>query len=133
MEQNQHFKPEVAIILNLSEDHLDRYGTMESYINAKLNIVKNMSSNDHLVYNQDDKLLRKTINTEATLVPFSIKGQKDLYFNLNETKIYNKIGETFFLLAEMRIKGIHNIANFLRSLLHTFLLNLHRLIFYLPL
>ena len=113
MEQIQHFKPEVAIILNLSEDHLDRYGTMESYINAKLNIVKN--SNDHLVYNQDDKLLRKTINTEATLVPFSIKDQKDLYFNLNETKIYNKIGETFFFLDEMKIKGIHNIANFLAA------------------
>tara|TARA_Y100001960_G_C14764771_1_gene876253 strand:- start:1779 stop:3137 length:1359 start_codon:yes stop_codon:yes gene_type:complete len=115
MEQIQHFKPEVAIILNLSEDHLDRYGTMESYINAKLNIVKNMSSNDHLVYNQDDKLLRKTINTEATLVPFSIKGQKDLYFNLNQTNIYNKRGETFFSLDELKIKGIHNIANFLAA------------------
>ncbi|MFL3050283.1 MAG: UDP-N-acetylmuramoyl-L-alanine--D-glutamate ligase [Candidatus Neomarinimicrobiota bacterium] len=115
MEQIQHFKPQVAIILNLSEDHLDRYGTMESYINAKLNIVNNMSSDNHLVYNLDDKLLCKAIKTEATLVPFSLKVQNDLYFNLNETKIYNKIGEPFFFLDEMKIKGAHNISNFLAA------------------
>lgn len=115
MEQIQHFKPQVAIILNLSEDHLDRYGTMESYINAKLNIVNNMSSDNHLVYNLDDKLLCKAIKTKATLVPFSLKDQNDLYFNLNETKIYNKIGEPFFFLDEMKIKGVHNVSNFLAA------------------
>ncbi len=115
MEQIQYFKPKVAIILNLSHDHLDRYGTMKSYIKAKLNIVYNMRSDDHLVYNLDDKLLRESIKTEATLVPFSVKTQNNLDFSLNESMVYDKMGEKFLLLDEIKIKGLHNISNFLAA------------------
>ena len=51
------FKPNIAIILNLSEDHLDVHNTYDSYKNAKLNLFKNMDKEDFAIYNLDDRNL----------------------------------------------------------------------------
>ena len=53
------FKPNIAIILNLSEDHLDIHDTYDSYKNAKLNLFKNMDKEDFAIYNLDDKNLNQ--------------------------------------------------------------------------
>ena len=115
MEQIHHFKPDVAILLNLSPDHLDRYGIMDKYVAAKLRIVENMTNKDHVVYNRDDKLLSKTLKTEAKMVPFSTGSGGGIRFNLNETKIYNESHEPFIYLDEISLPGSHNVANFLAA------------------
>jgi len=115
MEQIHHFKPDVAILLNLSPDHLDRYGIMDEYVTAKLRIVENMTNKDHVVYNRDDELLYKTLKTEAKMVPFSTGSGGGIRFNLNETKIYNESHEPFIYLGEISLPGNHNVANFLAA------------------
>lgn len=51
------FHPQIVVITNLTPNHLDRYPDFESYTNAKLNILKNLSDNDILIFNRDDKYL----------------------------------------------------------------------------
>ena len=53
MDRIKHFKPNISIFLNISEDHLDRYENMDDYINAKLNMMKNQDKNDHIIFNLD--------------------------------------------------------------------------------
>ncbi|MBH31867.1 MAG: UDP-N-acetylmuramoyl-L-alanine--D-glutamate ligase [Candidatus Marinimicrobia bacterium] len=115
MEQIHHFKPTVAVILNLSPDHLDRYGTMDAYVDAKLRIVENMTEGDHVVYNSADSLLRRRLKTGGTLVPFALNATDNLLFSLNETKIYDRSEKPFVYLSEISLPGRHNISNFLAA------------------
>lgn len=52
------FKPHIAVLLNLTEDHLTRHGDMEGYARAKQRIIKNQTEKDHVIYNQDDEWCR---------------------------------------------------------------------------
>ena len=58
---------EVGCILNISEDHLDRYVSYEDYINAKLKIISLISANGHLIYNNEDSTLRKRIKDDRSI------------------------------------------------------------------
>lgn len=59
LEEIDSFKPHIALILNVTPDHLDRYGNMENYFAAKLNIAKNQGPGDYLILNSDDPLLKE--------------------------------------------------------------------------
>ena len=59
------FKPNIATILNLSEDHLDIHDTYDNYKNAKLNLFKNMDKQDFAIYNLDDKNLKQSFKDIA--------------------------------------------------------------------
>lgn len=59
LERIQNFKPRVAVLLNLGNDHLDRHGSLEAYHSAKLNLIKNLTPADVLVYNQADERIVK--------------------------------------------------------------------------
>lgn len=68
------FKPEIALITNLYEAHIDYHGDFESYCSAKSNITKNQTSTEYFVYNADqEKVERIAEQTQATIVPFSLK------------------------------------------------------------
>ena len=68
------FRPRVAALLNLSEDHLDRYASYREYIDAKLRIFENQAASDFAVVNRDDKLVwRYAQGLKAQLFPFSRK------------------------------------------------------------
>ena len=69
------FKPKIACIVNIFSAHLDYHGTREEYIEAKLQLTKNQTKDDYLVYNADYPELITLIegHTKATLVPFSRK------------------------------------------------------------
>ena len=67
------FRPDVAVLTNISPDHLDRYEhDMQLYADAKFRIFMNQSGNDTLVYNSDDSLLRAHFSGAADRFPFSI-------------------------------------------------------------
>ena len=72
------FKPDVAVLLNITPDHLDRYGySLENYAKSKWQITVNQTSDDYLVYNADDKIiadLLKSNGTKAKLIPVTTEG-----------------------------------------------------------
>ena len=56
-----HFSPKISCILNISEDHMDRYDNIDQYVSAKLNISKNLNTKTKLIYNYDDEKLSNKI------------------------------------------------------------------------
>jgi len=95
LEQTQNLSLEVGCILNITEDHLDRYENYEDYINTKLQITKLVTNNGFVVYNRDDKILRKKINETKTTISFSST-------DLNKTKINTE---------DIHLRGKHNYSN----------------------
>lgn len=72
LERIQNFRPQVAVLLNLGVDHLDRHGSLENYHQAKLKILQNLSESEALVYNQNDpKILTAAQSSPARKFPFS--------------------------------------------------------------
>ena len=115
------FKPKVAMILNITPDHLNRYeNKFENYINSKLRIYKNMDAGDYLVLNNDDEVLTKSLTK---------RNSTDLFFSLNKEQnngCYVKDGKVIFArdgkeefscgIADINLKGEHNIANAMASI-----------------
>ncbi len=77
----QTFKPDVAILLNITPDHLDRYDSMEDYITAKFNIARYMDSGGIFIYNADDEIIARRLNQghsiKAQMEPFTLGFYKD--------------------------------------------------------
>ncbi len=115
MEHIQHFKPQVAVLLNLTPDHLDRYISMEEYATAKMQILKNMTDKDKVIYNADDRFLTSLIHTRARQIPFSLKNHSNSFFTINATKIKDKQGNIIVHLKDLSLPGKHNTANFLAA------------------
>ena len=71
LERIRDFRPRVAVLLNLGVDHLDRHKTLEAYHRAKLNLLKNLTAEDAVVYNAaDEKIARAVAQTPALPYPF---------------------------------------------------------------
>tara|TARA_B100000427_G_scaffold264668_1_gene229782 strand:- start:2734 stop:4020 length:1287 start_codon:yes stop_codon:yes gene_type:complete len=85
------FKPNIAMILNLSEDHLDIHHTYDNYKNAKLNLFKNMNKQDFAIYNCDDEDLNtsfENISKKTNVLTFSyLQNQDNKYQNLNHIAV----------------------------------------------
>jgi UDP-N-acetylmuramoylalanine--D-glutamate ligase len=72
------FRPKVAVLLNVAEDHTDWHGSFEAYASAKGRLVENQRSDDHFVYNDADETARAIASAaRSTLVPFSAEGRLD--------------------------------------------------------
>ncbi len=72
----KNFCPHIAIILNITPDHLKWHGSMEAYIKAKGNIFKNQTASDYLIYNSDDSLVCKLVKSaKSQLIPFSARNK----------------------------------------------------------
>ena len=110
------FKPRVAALLNLFEAHLDYHGTIENYNRAKMNIFKNQTESDFLIYNADDPIVKEVIKeAQSTLIPFSSSTvQLDGAYVL-DGDIYFK-NEKVMSLSEVVLVGDHNIENILAAL-----------------
>ncbi len=115
MEFVKHFHPKIAVYTNLSADHLDRHGTMDEYINMKLEMVKNMGPGDHIVYNADDPQLNVLFKDNNTnLKPFSIS-QSGMTYSLDSKYINSVHGEKIIALEEISLHGQHNLLNILAA------------------
>lgn len=116
MEQIIHFKPFISVFLNITPDHLDRYPTLDEYIQAKLNMINNQDENDHIIYNEDDPVLCKKFNG---VLPdkhaFSLAGNGETMFTMNATKIYDESHATLIQLDQLALPGRHNLANALAA------------------
>jgi len=110
------FKPHIAVITNLSPDHLDRYGNYEDYIKSKFRIVMNQNSNDYLIYDGDDSTINSYINKnniKSKLIPFSIERriEEGAYYNNQSINISINKKKLVMSTENFSIKGKHNIKN----------------------
>ncbi len=112
----RHFRPKVSVFLNITPDHLDRYPSMEAYINAKLNMAVNNSGEDKIVFNADDPILAEKLkNVKAELVPFSLSDHSAQKYYLKKDKIYTFEHATLTTLAAVALPGPHNYSNLLAA------------------
>lgn len=114
------FKADIAVLLNITPDHLDRYDfNMQNYVDSKMRITRNQTSDDAFVFWNDDPIVRKEIekyDIKAKLYPFSeFKGDKSIaYTEEQEFKI--EIPTAFNMeQEELALRGKHNLYNSLAA------------------
>lgn len=113
----QNFKPHIAMVLNLSPDHLDRYEyTYQKYIDAKFTITKNQDTKDYFIYNEDDPMTTNWFqnhNIKAQKLPFSLHMKiENGAFSDHENINFHINSDTFKMkINELALTGKHNIAN----------------------
>ena len=111
------FKPDIAIITNITPDHLDRYDhKLENYVEAKFKITKNLSPDDCFIFDSDDEITIRHLDNiilRCKMLPFSQQKEVSQGAFLKEDKIvlrYEK-EETDIYLQELALGGKHNIYN----------------------
>ncbi len=111
----QTFKPEIALVTNLYEAHIDYHGDFASYCEAKSNITKQQTSEDYLVYNADqEEVVAIATESSATTVPFSVKKVvQDGAYVENEWVKFR--GEEIIAIADIVLPGKHNLENVLAT------------------
>ncbi len=121
LDDMHEFRADIAMIINISPDHLDRYDyNMQNYIDSKFRITQNQTENDWLIYNLDDELIVKEINKRKLNIqkaPFSIKHmlEEPGAYATKEQVIIN-IKEPFIMsIHDLALKGKHNTQNTLAS------------------
>lgn len=113
----EKYKPHIAIITNISPDHLDRYEyKYENYIASKFRITMNQTEEDYLIYDADDEAINNWLQhntTKAKLVPFSISKPLDFGAFLEDNNInFNTTNEPFVMPTnQLSLEGKHNVKN----------------------
>jgi len=119
LETIQKFKPHIALILNITPDHIDRHGTFIEYINAKAKIFVNQDKNDWLILNWDDLETRKLADkAKSNVLFFSRRHNLKEGFCVENGFIVAKIGRKVVRILEEKdllIKGGHNTENALAA------------------
>jgi UDP-N-acetylmuramoylalanine--D-glutamate ligase len=122
------FRPDVAVLLNITPDHLDRYdNTFEKYILSKMRVSENQTGGDSLIFNYDDPVIKENLpalNRRIKLIPFSIYHDLSVQYETsaflhNGTLFWSNEGSVNPVIRpdELIIKGEHNIYNSLASIL----------------
>ncbi len=120
LETIETFHPRAAALLNVTEDHLDRFGTMEYYTYCKMRMFENMQENDYAVMNLDDPITRSQIGQikKPRLLTFSRKEEvEDGAFVRNGSIVFRLNGyeQTICGIEEVLIPGAHNLENALAA------------------
>ncbi len=115
------FKPSVAVLLNVTPDHLDRYESYQAYMNSKFRIFMNQSVNDFSVYNHDDSAVdRHCSGLTSVRKPFTVKEKISCGSYVENGKVYlvEESQPTYLIdAAEIKIRGVHNLYDSLASAL----------------
>ncbi len=112
------FKAGMAVITNITPDHLDRYDyDFSKYVDSKFRILQNQTSNDHFIYNADDEVVRAGVELRkpaAQLHPFSIKNEvkEGAYINKDQEIVINIQNNSIKMtIEELALQGKHNTYN----------------------
>ena len=111
------FKPDIAVLLNISEDHLDRYDyKYENYINSKFRIIENQDEQDYFIYNMDDEVIIKkleTLNLHPNPLPFSMRQEvkKGAYVKGDQMMLRIQEERVSMSIYDFALKGKHNQHN----------------------
>jgi UDP-N-acetylmuramoylalanine--D-glutamate ligase len=113
----KNFRPHIAVLTNITPDHLDRYANkFENYIASKFRIILNQTKQDYLIYDADDEVISTYLQThpiQSTLVPFSLTKTLAQGTYLNEKEIIIKLikEENIMPTTNLALEGKHNIKN----------------------
>ncbi|MFO1518091.1 MAG: UDP-N-acetylmuramoyl-L-alanine--D-glutamate ligase [bacterium] len=120
LETIQTFHPKISMILNITDDHFERHGTMDAYIAAKARITENQTEEDFLIFNANDVHVLRAIEKEkAKKIPFSstehVKG--GIFWDTRDKLESAVSGEKRnFSLAKATLQGLHNIENMMAAI-----------------
>lgn len=115
LETLSSFRPHVAVVLNITEDHLDRHYNMDNYIFLKSKILKNSTESEYAVLNADDKIVAEFAQkTRAKVKYFSALKKVDGAYLENRELYYN--GEKIMSAEELGVGGKHNVYNALAAI-----------------
>lgn len=110
LETLNSLKPHVAVILNITEDHLNRHYSMENYVFLKGKLLKNLTASEYAVLNYDDGIVRNFSNkTKAKVVFFSIRERVNGGYYENGALYFGK--EKIMDVEDLSIGGLHNVQN----------------------
>ena len=124
------FHPHIALLLNITPDHLDRYNyEFQNYIDAKMRITEFQQAVDYLIYDADDPVTVQEINkgqVRAQLLPFSLEKTFERgAWSLDEKNMYVNVNQNIFEMStkDLTIKGKHNLKNAMGATMVAKLLN----------
>jgi len=128
----KNFKPHIAVITNITPDHLDRYDNkFENYIASKFRIAMNQTKEDYLIYDADDEVITAYLEdhpVHSTLLPFSLTKKLEQGAYLEEKYINIKIDNSQLIMptANLALEGKHNIKNAMAASTVAQLLNIRK-------
>lgn len=134
LENMYEFKANIAIILNITPDHLDRYDyKMENYVAAKFRILNNLTPSDAFIFWQDDPVIAKQLKqiaTEARLFPFALHNEDGTrgYVDDEDEIVFAADPDTSLRMprADLSLNGLHNLYNSLAAGLSACLLDIKK-------
>jgi UDP-N-acetylmuramoylalanine--D-glutamate ligase len=119
LEVIEDFRPRISVLLNITEDHLDRYPSYDEYIKAKMKIFANQNSGDLAILNRDDPIVMQfKEKVKAKKVFFSLNEKLDEGAFFNGQTISLRLGGKGeeYSLAKAPLKGVHNVENMMAAL-----------------
>ncbi len=110
------FKADVAVLMNITPDHLDRYDGMKGYTNSKFRIIQNQTKNDYFIYCSDDEVTMSEVpkrEIKAKKLPFSLNQETEngAYRKERTLIIKYKSNELTMSIHDLALKGQHNMYN----------------------
>jgi len=111
-----NFKADVAILLNITPDHLDRYDyKFQNYVDSKFRIIQNQTAKDTFIYWNDDPVITAELekrNIASNCVPFALEKKADEKAYIQGSNIVFNINDPFSIpQGELAIQGVHNLYN----------------------
>lgn len=111
----KNFKPNISVITNIIEDHLDRYDNdFSKYVDAKMKIIMNQDESDYLIYNSDDKALINVLKNKklpVNKISIGIKNNDQNQVLVDNNILSNKKKTIMINIEEFALKGRHNLLN----------------------
>ncbi|MBN1107202.1 MAG: UDP-N-acetylmuramoyl-L-alanine--D-glutamate ligase [Bacteroidales bacterium] len=126
------FRADIAVLLNITPDHLDRYDhDIQNYINSKFRIIRNQTASDYLIYWADDPVISRELDKrrpEVTLLPFSDSKSENMAACIdNNDLIINYHHKTNLMtIHELALKGRHNTYNSMAAAIAGKVLNIRK-------
>ena len=109
-----HRSTNIAFLIDIYEEHLDHYKSLEKYIEAKFNVAKYQNDNDYLIYNYDNKLMNEygfNYKSHDIAVSLDVVPEKENRVYIQDDYIYYNEEKLMNIHESMNLKGIHNINN----------------------
>ena len=126
------FKAEIAILLNITPDHLDRYGyEMSQYVESKFRVIRNQGENDFFIYCSDDEIIPdelKKRKLQATTLPFSIRKKENqaAFINKDQIQVIYKNKKFVMSIHNLALAGKHNTYNSMAAAIAGNILNIRK-------
>ncbi len=126
------FKADIAILMNITPDHLDRYGyKLQNYIDSKFRVTQNQTKSEFLIYWADDPIIKAELAKKdygMTLLPFSADSKEGMtaYIENNELIIDYHTKTNLMTIHDLALKGRHNVFNSMAAAIAGKVLNIRK-------